>query len=490
MLIKGFKEYKVYKDMLWYLIGTIIPIIITFIRTPIFTRYFTPEEYGSIGLINITFGYILIIVFAWITNCLWRFYYKYKNKDKLNELYSNILFMYIIASVFTVVICFIWAGLFSDSDNINLIILSLIQTLLTQCIALYMIIVRLQGKAALYNLSNVSLNIGSFIILILLTFRMGHRIEATIESNIIVNIILFALIIFRHRKITNISYKFIQFSSVKKFFKYGLTISLGDLSLLLLTSSDRYIIKIFDSIEAVGIYNQIYNLAQMSIATLIAVFFNAVNPILFRELENNLDNYDKTMNRYITIFILMIVPITMYFSIFSKQIAAILLGESFRVGYRMMPFIMITSLMYGMALFIENKLNFSNRMMITVKGFVLASILNISLNLIFIPLFNYEVAAATTLIAYIFLYLFYYFYDSNRYFNSVKNIKALFRPMAVLCMQAILDFTIRYICKIEIGIKATILEGILFLTIYLYFLQNQKFNDYEINFKVILKSKK
>lgn len=480
--------FKVYKDMLWYLFGIVIPIIISFIKIPVFTRYFTSEEYGNIGLINITFGYILIIVFSWVTNCLWRFYNKYKNNDMLNVLYSNILFMYIISNIFTIVICFLWAA-FSNSANENLIILSLIQTVLTQCIVLYMIIVRLQGKAVIYNVCNVSLNIGSFIILVFLTFRMGHRIEATIESNIIVNLILFVLIFIKHRKITNISCKFIEFSTMKKFFKYGLTVSLGDLSLLLLTSSDRYIIKIFDSIKSVGIYNQIYNLAQMSIATLIAVFFNAVNPILFSELESNIDNYDKTMNNYITLFILMFLPITTYFSMFSKQISIILLGESFRVGYKMMPFIMITSLIYGMALFIENKLNFSNKMMIGVKGLVIASILNISLNLIFIPLFSYQFAAVTTLIAYMFLYLFYYFYDSSRYFNSIKNIKILLKPMAVLAVQVILDFTIRYICKIEIDVKTTILEGTIFFIFYVYLLQKQELDGFNFNFKAILKLK-
>lgn len=479
---------KVYKDILWYLFGTIVPIIVAFIKTPIFTRYFTPEEYGNIGLINITFGYILIVVFAWITNCLWRFYNKYKNNNTQNVLYSNVLFMFIISSAFTVVVCSVWAILSSPSMR-WLIILSLIQTVLTQCIALYMIIVRLQGKAAIYNVSNVLLNAGSFIILLFLTFRMGQRIEATITSNIIVNIILFAYIVIKNRKLTNISYKYIEFSTMKGFFRYGFLVSIGDLCLLLLTSSDRYIIGIFDSIDAVGIYNQVYNLAQMSIATLIAVFFNAVNPILFREMENNIDNYDKTMNTFITIFIILLLPVTVYFSIFSKQIAIILLGEEFRVGYPMMPFIMFTSFIYGMALFIENKLNFVNKAIVTVKGFVIASIINIILNFIFIPLFNYQAAAFTTLAAYIFLYFYYYFNDCNRYFSSHRNLRVLYKPLTVLSIQIILDCTMRYLCKIEIGVLATIAEGTVFLAIYFCLLPKEGIDGFKLNPKALLKLK-
>jgi len=38
-------------DMGWYLLGTLIPMGVGFVKTPIFTRYFTPEEYGYLGLV-------------------------------------------------------------------------------------------------------------------------------------------------------------------------------------------------------------------------------------------------------------------------------------------------------------------------------------------------------------------------------------------------------------------------------------------------------
>lgn len=477
---------KVYKDILWYLFGTVVPIIITFIRTPIFTRYFTPEEYGNIGLISITFSYILIVIFAWVSSCLWRYYNKYKNNNMLNVLYSNVLFMFSVSGIVTTAICLIWISFSSAADK-NLIILSFIQTIITQFIALYMIIVRLQGKAAIYNVSTVLLNAGNFIILLLLTFGMGQRIEATIESTIIVNIALLFYIFIKHKKIAGVSYKYIELGIMKGFLKYGLAISVGDLCFLLLTSSDRYIIKIFDSTGAVGIYNQVYNLGQMSVAALVSVFFNAANPVLFKELENNIDNCDKTMNNYIKLYTLLLLPITVYFSVFSKQIAIILLGEEFRVGYRMMPYIMFTSFIYGITQFTETKLNFSNKVAITVRGIIIASAINILLNFICIPLFNYQVAALTTLVSYIFLYFYYYFHDSGRYLKSMENIRPLSVPAAVLAIQVIADFIIRYICRVEIGVGITIVEGMIFLVIYLYSLKNQELNGHELNLKALLK---
>ncbi len=55
------------KDMSWYLIGTIIPMGVGFIKTPVFTRYFTPEEFGYLGLdhhhLFVYFGFLLFLAF-------------------------------------------------------------------------------------------------------------------------------------------------------------------------------------------------------------------------------------------------------------------------------------------------------------------------------------------------------------------------------------------------------------------------------------------
>ena len=56
------------KDLSWYLLGTIIPMGVGFIKTPIFTRYFTPEEYGYLGsdyhYLFIHFSFSLFMAFG------------------------------------------------------------------------------------------------------------------------------------------------------------------------------------------------------------------------------------------------------------------------------------------------------------------------------------------------------------------------------------------------------------------------------------------
>lgn len=163
---------KIYKDFLWYLYGAAIPIILSFIKSPIFTRYFTPEEYGIYGLISITFSFVSVLIYSWICNCIWRYYNKFKNENNLNVFYLNILFMFLISSAVSFIFCLIWIAISKDKLTDWLIILTLIQTVFNQLIALYMIIIRLQGKSKTYNLYNTTTVVSSFILCIPLCFHI------------------------------------------------------------------------------------------------------------------------------------------------------------------------------------------------------------------------------------------------------------------------------------------------------------------------------
>lgn len=463
---------KLQKDILWYLLGAIFPMLLSFIKTPIFTRYFTPYEYGNLTIVTTTFGYISLFIYSWLSSCIWRYYNHFKNDNKKDIFFSNIFYSYTICNIVTLLVCIIW--IFVEKDNYIklLIFINLMDTLLNQFIGFYMIVIRLEGKSVAYNILNIVISLMGFLILLLLTFLMHFRIEAMILSSMIIDSAIFLYVIKNvvKQKI-HLSLKSFSISIVKSFLNYGFVAIVCNVCLLVLTSSDRYIIKILSNIENVGIYNQVYNLGQTSIAAFVGVYFNAVNPILYEHLEKDIDNSNSVIRKYTIIYIIVILPLTVYFSLFSKQISILLLGEKFRVGYRMMPYVMITSFIYGLTLFIEVKLKFMNKLSIVTVGFLLSAVMNIILNFIFIPKFGYQAAAVTTLISYVFLYLYYYCNDSGKFFNSKSNLKQLLVSLIILLLQVCLDILIRNF--VNINEFYTILEGIIFL--FIYFLFNRKY---------------
>ena len=93
----------------------------------------------------------------------------------------------------------------------------------------------------------------------------------------------------------------------------------------------------------VGIYNQVYNISQLSIVALVTVFFNTINPKLNKELEVRFEGANKLLGDYLFAYFLFGLPVIIYLSMFPRQIAHILLGPEFRSGYFVMPWIFISA---------------------------------------------------------------------------------------------------------------------------------------------------
>lgn len=471
MIVSEENNSKFVKDMGWYLLGTIIPMGVGFFKTPIFTRYFTPEEYGYLGLITITFSYFSIFLYSWLASCLWRYYNAYKINNDLRNLYSNLFFIYLGASFVLLIIAGIWYFQAENPLVKQLIILSFITYFIKEFIGLYLIVVRLEGKALTYNLIHSSRAILSFGLLYVMTFGYHLRITAVLLSSIYVDILALIIILLFARGNLAFSIKSISNTTLKVLYSFGSVGLIANFCFLLISSSDRYIIALFGSMDDVGIYNQVYNICQLSVVALVTVFFNTVNPKLNKELEVNFEGSNKLNSNYLFVFLLFGLPVITYFSLFSKQIAFVLLGEEFRSGYTIMPYVFISAFLYGLFLFIEIKFKFAEKLKNIVIGMVLASIINIGLNFIFIPMYGYKWAAITTFISYLFLFFYFYIQDSLGFFKNRNFTKKILLSLFILLLQIIVDFILR--SYYSVNLWQTIIEGILFLVIYIGIFKNE-----------------
>lgn len=455
------------QDMGWYLLGMLIPMGVGFIKTPIFTRYFTPEEYGYLGIVTITFSYISIFVYSWLSSCLWRYYNAYKNKDDLKNLYSNLFLIYLGASVFMMLIAFFW---YQAAENVlvkQLIVLSFFQFVIKEFIGLYLIVIRLEGKAIKYNVIHSSRAILTFVMLYGMTFGLHYRITSVLSSAILVDLLVLGFMLIFNREKGGFSFRSFSQPTMKVLFKFGSVGLVSNFFFLLITSSDRYIIALFEDMSTVGIYNQVYNISQLSVVALVTVFFNTINPKLNKELEVNFKGANAMISNYLFAYLLFGLPIITYLCMFPRQIAFILLGPEFRSGYFIMPYIFVSGYLYGLFLFMEIKFKFADRLKDIVTAVVLASIVNIAINFVMIPKFGYHWAAISTLIAYVMLVLYFYLQDSAGFFRNAYFTRKLVVFLFILSLQVLFDFWIR--TQIDLNIWLTLLEVGIFFSVYLAF---------------------
>lgn len=452
------------KDLSWYLLGTLIPMGIGFIKTPVFTRYFTPEEFGYLGLITITFSYISVFLYSWLSGCLWRYYNAYKEKKELKSLYSNLFFIFAGASSLLLIVSVVWYFLAESLIVKQLIILSFGQYLIREIIGLYLIVARLEGKALKYNIIHSLRAIISFLVLYVMAFGYHFRIASMLTSTIVVDVIALIFLLVTNKEGIAISVKNFSSPLLNILMKFGSVGLISNFCFLLVSSSDRYIIALFTDMASVGIYNQVYSISQLSVVALVTVYFNTINPKLNKELEINFQQADNLLSRYLYAFLLGGLPVITLLSLFSKEIAVILLGEEFRSGYSIMPYVFVSAFLYGLFMFVEIKFKFADKLQNIAIGVIIASVLNIGLNFILIPLYGYKWAAITTLVAYLFLVLYFYSKDSLGFFKNKNFLKTISSAIAILVIMIGADRLFRHYYVPDV--LQTIIEGIFLLALY------------------------
>ena len=170
------------------------------------------------------------------------------------------------------------------------------------------------------------------------------------------------------------------------------------------------------------------------------------------------------MQRYMYPFILLGIPLIFYLALFSKELAFLLLGESFRAGYILMPFIFLATYIHGFSNFFELRLKFSDQLKKLGLIAVLTALLNITLNFVLVKRFGYQWAAYTTLISYLFMLILFYAYDKALMTIPKKQGLEILKMVAFLSCQYLIYIFILSQTKLQLAVRLSL--GLVFLLSY------------------------
>jgi O-antigen/teichoic acid export membrane protein len=456
------------RDFIFYLSGSVILALIAIVRLPVFTSHFSPAEFGLFSLVSITYTYLSVALYNWINSCVYRYYYEYEGSGRLNILYSNIFLLFLAASLVLLLVSIAWFISAGGKELRSLVVPAFSFLFTNQIFSVLLVIYKIQGKSFIFNLFQALQAVFSFFLILILIFQLDVGINAIFIGQAGVNLVLTIILLILNRSILGeISPAFLSAGFIREMLHYGFVGFISSMGIFILISSDRYIIALFQDVSRVGIYNQVYQVGQVSVYFLVTVFFNTITPGFNRLLTGFSQQNEKQLMNYVYAFVLLILPLTFYVSIFARQVAEFLLGSEFRQGYGMIPWIVISSFLYGLTLFNETKMKFEHRFRPVLWGVIVACIVNAALNFIFVPIWGYSCAAISTFIAYLFLFIYYYVKDDFPYMRDKGLIRIVLISITILLVEFGIDMLIRKGISIDLNKWLTLLEGVVFLGIYL-----------------------
>ncbi len=400
-----------------YSIGNMSLKLMGLILLPLFVQKLSLSEYGILGILEVTVQ-ILISTFGlgiWYAFERWYWDKDYLNKQK--SMYFTILAFSFIIALF---LFFSVSGtsiplselLFDNSSySYVLVLMSVIAglELMAQSPAM---LLRLKTKSLVFTLSFTLKLIITLAFTLYFLIVKGKKIDGIYEAQLIGEIFYFLILMLSCIK--DIQFKF-EFRILKDMVVYRLPLVFSSVFIVMLSFTDRYALKFLSNLSDVGVYSLGYKLANTIKVILISSVWFAVRPMIYKMMDKpeNKRFYSKIM----TYFTFGVIIFVLGLSIYGKEIIYLFAGKpEYRLAYKIVPVISF-AILFGMlkdVAFIG--LDITRKTKIMASLIIIIAILNLGLNILFIPYFKSVGAAMATLISQIIFFLLVLKYSQNIYY--------------------------------------------------------------------------
>lgn len=233
-----------------------------------------------------------------------------------------------------------------------------------------------------------------------------------------------------------------------------------ELSGVLLNSSDRIIINQLCGAERAALYSIAYTIA-MIISVLLSSLNQAWVPWFFEKLEKKqLSEIKSIANKYVSLFttgciLLMLV---------GPELILIFGGKSYiSAEYVIPPVCLAVELQFVYTLYVNIEFYMKKTVYISIAT-LLATLINIVLNFCLIPHCGYEIAAYTTVIGYLFAYVFHLFVCKKTKYKNLFDEKIIFINLVLCTISMILIIQLYHFNNVRYLVIIILIFILLFIT--------------------------
>ena len=411
--MKILREYKLFVQRIGILgISNILVGVSGIILLPILTKNLSILDYGTWIQVNITILLLSIMGNFGLSSTMVRFLAVEQDKIKIQEVFYTITFFVIVSSAIISFLFYLFSKtiaitLFNGNMSLGILIpLIVFISCLNVIFINYFRTFQQMKRFSIFTILQTYLN----IVLISYFIIKGYGLIGALIGFLLTQILLFVIMtIFIY---TEIGFKVPKFKNLKRFLSFGVPTVPGNLSYWIVDSSDRYVIGLLLGVIFVGFYSPGYTLGN--IINMLSYPFSLMLPAVLANYYDKGDiiKVETILNYSFKYFLVIAIPSTIGLSLLSKPILLLLsTPEIASNGYLVTPFVALGGIFLGSYTITSQSIILKKKTKIIGTLWFLTALLNLGLNIIFVPFLGIIGAAATTLGAYIFAFAINAFYS-------------------------------------------------------------------------------
>ncbi|WP_434049285.1 lipopolysaccharide biosynthesis protein [Marinobacter salarius] len=446
-----------------YAVGNISRQLVGFIMLPIYTHYLTPADYGVIGLLVFLVSLFEVVLGGHMFQAVPKFYHQEETKLLKNSVVSTAL---LVTSFFSGVASILMASFSAplaevvfgkEEYGIYIIIFSalIVTHALEQYGLTYLRIVKKPWTYFNFNMIKLGLQLGLNILTIVVLDwgLMGLALSSLISSVIIA----LALLIYTIYKTGFLVRKSVALYILK--FSWPLWIS--GLIGLYIGSSNRYFIRIFSSLDEVGLFELAAKFGSI-VSILIWLPFSQywqTERFEIAKLQNPYPDYSMAFRMITALLVIAGVGV----SIFSGVIINIMSDELFHTSANAIPYLVIAGIFQCLTIFNNFSFMLTDRTLEITKNNAVTAVAISTFYFILIPFYGFVGASIAFALGSIVQYT-YALYNGNKLYPLKIRQIPLAISISILLIATVID---RSLTNSDFTLETITLKSVIFIAAFL-----------------------
>lgn len=422
------------------LVGSMVGLI-TF---PLLTRYLSVEEYGILGLVTVSLSLFVAVGKLGVQHSVIRHFEEVNqgHSQYTNDQLNSTVFTLLLVLTLATLVAWLFTGwvvlpIWVDYSGLHQLFLVTAGILcMRQMSTGFVNFLRAQQRSSIVATYQVMLRLIQ-LCLILLLLAMGKLDVMNVLIILLITETISTLYLAInywpdfHFRLTANSYPL-----ANMLLRYGIPLMILESLGLILRISDRYLIELMLGEEFLGQYSASYNLTAYLETILIFGVLQAVRPMYTRLWETDGEDATKAfLSKGLHYYFALGLPIIAIFSLTAPLLLNILASPKYAAGTVVIPYVALSFLFDGVVVFLGAGLYLHKKTVPLMKWGVIATVLNLTLNVLFIPIFGMLGAAVVTIVSYV-------VFSSGIAYEAFKYLKFPFaiRPVVLIAVVSIIVY--------------------------------------------------
>lgn len=372
---------------------------------PVYTHYLSPADYGILELLDMTITVITMLIGLRLGSALIRFYHSYDTEKDRQEVFSTNLIFIVSMTIIVVLILEIFVTPFSkfilgNSDYfeyLQIMFLAMgLQTIAT--VPQNLLLAKFQSVqyATITIVTFVSYLTLNILFLVVFGWGLMGLLYSILITKIFNNIMLF-FVVRRHLKLS------FSMEKLKSMVKFSYPLIPASLAMFSIHFSDRFFVQHFCDPDELGVYSLGYKFGMIISVIVSQPFFRIWNTQRFEIAKQN--NPGPTLSSFFSYYALIILTAGLTIGVFSDEVVKIMAPDSYARASNLIVVIVLSYVFSGMATFFTLGTMLVYKTKHTAYIQVSIAILNVFLNILFIPSWGIMGAAFSTVLTFFMLWI-------------------------------------------------------------------------------------